>query len=180
MHTKGNIMRKTILLLLALMLTSCLSSKTADKMSPNTANKMSSSAVNKIKILPTSEYVHQFGEDVKVDGFWIPKDKDIKNIHITLKSALKTIHETSKLDWDVKETKKILDHFTEYRFQVVGVIIAGKKMLFCNAFPATVIEEEDWDPDSLYFVFDGGFWYWIIIIDPATKEVVAFSSNGYA
>ena len=86
--------------------------------------------------------------------------------------------------WQVKETKKILERLPEYRRQVYGVMVDGERRLYVSFLPGA-----DWDTFGDSFsdwktrtiaTSDGGFWFWSIEFDPETKTYTKLDSHGYA
>lgn len=90
---------------------------------------------------------------------------------------------TVKEKYQPSQLDLIRQHAREYRVQFVGQYRNGKKIIFCNFFPAQFPEEKQ-DPFSywrqqLVGVMDGGFWFWRIDYDPQSDGCSEFSSNGY-
>jgi hypothetical protein len=89
------------------------------------------------------------------------------------KSQMKIIlqHDKAYLDWMENRIRKVREHAREYRVQFLGKVSDGKRLIWCNFFPAPrdgkKDEFEDWRQHSV-MVNDGGFWYWNINYDPAT------------
>jgi len=85
-------------------------------------------------------------------------------------------------EYQLREIKKILANSRNYRVQFVGMIRDGRKIIWCNFFPAAgegKDEFQDWRKERVE-VEDGGFYYWKIEYDPATGECSKFYPNGYA
>ena len=76
---------------------------------------------------------------------------------------------------------KILANTKNYRVQFVGVLRNGKKVIWCNFFPAPDKDDEFhyWKRDKVE-VMDGGFSFWQIDFDPTKNSCSEFKVNGYA
>lgn len=114
-------------------------------------------------------------------GGWKPSADETQTALMAIQSFLE--RPTSTNDWSKGEIKKIRIHLKEYRVQFVGVVRDGKKVIWCNFFPAPRKGEKDsfqyWQRQAI-MVDDGGFWYWQIEYDPSTGKCLKFMSNGYA
>ena len=110
-------------------------------------------------------------------GRWKPSAEETQKVLAAVQTFLERPSSTN--DWTKREIKKILDHAKEYRVQFVGVVRDGKRLIWCNFFPAADAFGADWKRQEVR-VMDGGFWFWQIEYDPSAEKCLNFSSNGYA
>jgi len=131
----------------------------------------------------------------KVSGYWTPSALDVEELESKLQAFLKRAQAdpTIASPWIRKhpergqfvsrEIKSILEHYSRFRRQYVGVVVSGSKRVFVNCFPGPREDGQDshdyWHR-TFVLVSDGGFWYWNVQYDVDTKEFVSFRSNGYA
>ena len=73
-----------------------------------------------------------------------------------------------------KHDGRIEKELHKYRFQLVGIIEKGKKLIFANGFCDA---PEYWKQDAV-IVDDGGFCYFTVKYDPQKSLIVDFSVNG--
>ena len=71
------------------------------------------------------------------------------------------------------EIKKV---FSDYRVQMVGITVDGKKYIHCN-FLSDMAIPDDWR-ENYFSVEDGGYNFWRIDYDMDLKKCVNFESNG--
>jgi hypothetical protein len=110
-------------------------------------------------------------------GRWKPSGEQTQRALAAIQAFLEK--QTATNDWKVREIKKILEHEKEYRVQFVGIERDGKKLIWCNFFPATGVFGANWKREKV-MVMDGGFSFWQIEYDPNSGQCLNFSSNGYA
>jgi len=113
-------------------------------------------------------------------GSWTPTPDQTRKALVSVQAFLSRPATTN--DDRLHEMKKILANRRNYRVQFIGMIRGGRKMIWCNFFPAAS-EGKDafqyWRTQPVV-VDDGGFYYWQIEYDPATDKCSEFVSNGYA
>jgi hypothetical protein len=114
-------------------------------------------------------------------GAWTPAPEQTQKALIAIQTFLDQPGTTNR--WKNAEIKKILANTKKYRVQFVGVLHDGKKVIWCNFFPAPDVGREDefqyWKRSEVS-VADGGFGFWQIYYDPSTDKCSEFASNGYA
>jgi hypothetical protein len=113
-------------------------------------------------------------------GDWIPNPEQTQKALFSIQSFLNQPKKTSS--WENAEIKKILANTKRYRVQFVGVVHDGKKVIWCNFFPALDKGEDEfkfWKKEKVE-VEDGGFGFWQIYYDPSADHCSGFASNGYA
>jgi hypothetical protein len=76
------------------------------------------------------------------------------------------------------KVREILDQLDSYRVQFVGQMKGGKRVLWCNFFPATD-DFPEWRVLE-YTVLDGGISYWQLRYDTDTGECFDFLYGGDA
>ena len=72
----------------------------------------------------------------------------------------------------------ILKEITNYRFQVIPVVEDGKQFIYLNCSNKNM-EFPDWRT-QITFVFDGGYWFWMIKYDVEKDKCLDLRINGYA
>ena len=111
---------------------------------------------------------------------WTPTADQAQKALASIQSFLSKPATTN--EYQLREIRKILANSRNYRVQFVGMIRDGRKIIWCNFFPAAgkgKDEFEDWRKERIE-VEDGGFYYLKIEYDPATGECSKFHPNGYA
>ena len=111
--------------------------------------------------------------DPDANGSWAPEPKQVM-------AAISRIHsESGERDLAAKarpEAKMIasIKRIRESRFQVFGLVSAGRKYLFIDATPLNSDNPKAWLTDCISCdVFDGGAAYWWATMDADTLEVLA-------
>ena len=108
------------------------------------------------------------GSPTRVTGFWTPSAAQIIAVERRLPDFLRESGHAIKL--------------SESRRQYVGVISAGKRLIYVNAFPASflrVLDHADWKA-AAFIVCDGGDECWGAEFDPATNSFRNIEFNGVA
>jgi len=111
---------------------------------------------------------------------WTPTADQAQKALASIQSFLAKPATTN--EYRLREIKKILANSRNYRVQFIGIIRDGRKIIWCNFFPAAgegKDEFRDWRKERVV-VDDGGFYYWQIEYDPATDKCSRFYPNGYA
>jgi hypothetical protein len=103
-------------------------------------------------------------------GSWQPTQADLDG----LEANLSHISDLKAKGW--KPAKRI-DHPERYFRQYLGLLNAGKRMIFVNAF-CNAQSSFDWR-SRLLLVMDGGSCYWHVTYDPAAKKFSGLEINGY-
>ena len=121
--------------------------------------------------------IPQTNQVVLSSGRWKPSAEETQKALAAIQTFLEKPSSTN--DSTKREIQKIQEHAKEYRVQFVGVVRDGKRMIWCNFFPAAETFGADWKREKVR-VMDGGFWFWQIEYDPSAGKCLNFSSNGYA
>ena len=86
-------------------------------------------------------------------------------------------------EYEAAAIKRILANFGSYRVQFFEKETDGKRLIWCNFFPAAVKGQRDsfdyWRKSQV-LVSDGGSAFWDITYDPSTGKCSKFSVNGEA
>ena len=98
--------------------------------------------------------------------YWAPSESDIAKAIPKIKTFLAT------------QAPSIASRITKYRCQYFGIIVDGKKRVYCNFFHRDG-NESDWKTDGV-LVYDGGDWYFQIEYEIETKRCLNFQVNGEA
>lgn len=104
----------------------------------------------------------------KYDGNWVPAKADLDG----LEKSLPQVSKMKILGWPLRIH---IEHPEQYFQQYVAVLVAGKKMIFVNAF-RDVQEFPQWR-DRLVLVDDGDLGFWQALYDPATNQFLNLRSN---
>jgi hypothetical protein len=107
----------------------------------------------------------------KYDGTWEPTKADLDGLE-------KSLPQVSKIKIFGWATKIHIEHPELYYRQYVAVLVAGKKMIFVNAF-RYVQEFPQWR-DRLVLVHDGDLCFWQALYDPATMRFSNLRINARA
>lgn len=109
-----------------------------------------------------------------------PTAAEVRECEAGLRRFLeRTAADPSTNAWSAGEIRKILPNLGLYRRQYAGVIVEGRRRVLVNAFRKDPEDTSYW-LESLLVICDGGFWYWQVQYDPASKRYAEFCSNGYA
>lgn len=104
--------------------------------------------------------------DRKSLSYWTPTPADIAEATPNIKRFLE------------KQNPSIASRLREYRCQYFGIVVAGKKRIYCNFFHRDE-HDEDWQACPL-FVLDGGDSYFQLEYNIETKQCLNFMVNGEA
>ena len=99
-------------------------------------------------------------------SYWTPTPADIEEATPNIKEFLE------------KQNPSIASRLQEYRCQYFGIVVEGKKRIFCNFFHRDR-HDEDWQTSPL-FVLDGGELYFQLEYNIETKQCLNFMVNGEA
>ena len=102
--------------------------------------------------------------DGKPIGAWTPSQAAIK------------LAEPAILEYIKESDQDIFENLDQYRCQYFGIIVAGKKRIYCNFFWFTE-ESQDWRTRPI-FALDGGSWYFQLEYDVETGQCLNFAVNG--
>ncbi len=104
--------------------------------------------------------------DGKTEGFWVPTGEILSRA------------EPAILRYIEEQDGKIFANIDRYRCQYVGIVVQGKKRVYCNFFWPTE-DEADWK-ENFVFVLDGGDMYFQLEYDVDSSKCLNFSVNGEA
>lgn len=108
----------------------------------------------------------------KVDGGWKATEQDIA----TLESNLKRI--TLLRSAGILKGIRVAHPENCYR-QYIPIIVAGRKLIYVNAFCGIKVSDSDWRTQFVT-ICDGGESVWGVLYDPATGEFSDLEVNGAA
>ena len=116
-------------------------------------------------VLPTSgnHYV-PYSIDGRPTGGWRPS-------RATIEKAEPVI-----LEYIKDSDQEIFEHLDQYRCQYFGIIVDGRKRIYCNFFWYTE-NKKDWRTRPIV-VMDGGNWYFQLEYDVETDRCLNFAVNG--
>ena len=97
---------------------------------------------------------------------WTPCESDIAEAIPAIKFFL------------AKKAPSIASRLTEYRCQYFGIVVDGKKRIYCNFFHREG-HEENWKSNPL-FVLDGGDWYFQLEYEIESGQCLNLQINGEA
>ena len=112
-----------------------------------------------------------------VQGAWLPDAAQIRELEAELPQAL------AKARGPGAQQMR-----PGYRRQYGGIVIAGRRYIYVNAFPASVIDFDGTDAavwakkarTEAVIVCDGGPDFFVVVYDPASKTFRDFAFNGFA
>jgi hypothetical protein len=114
-------------------------------------------------------------------GAWTPTPEQTQKALLSIQTFLNQTDTTNS--WKNAEIKKIRANTKNYRVQFIGILHDGKRVVWCNFFPARGDGSDDefqyWKQQEVR-VDDGGYGFWQIDYDPDTDRCSEFASNGYA
>jgi len=130
---------------------------------------------------------------LKVDDFWMPEEKDIRQAEqLVLVGLVERINDpdNSHLQPDAKkgmnftdnQVREILEQYLSYHRQYVGLIIGNERFIYFNSFPEEDIQRDSLDEDwgAGIVVEDGGSGYWQILVGIDRNKCMCLSINGEA
>ena len=117
-------------------------------------------------ILHVSKDDIPYSLDGKPQKTWTPTEELIQQI------------EPDILKYIQISNKEIFENINKYRCQYFGIIVKGKKRIYCNFFYLTK-DEQDWKINPV-IVYDGGNWYFQLEYDVESKRCLNFEVNGEA
>jgi len=99
-------------------------------------------------------------------AYWTPSEPDIVHAIPHIRKFLSGAAPT------------IANRLQQYRCQYFGIIVNGKKGIYCNFFHRDG-HDENWRTEPL-FVLDGGDWYFQLEYEVEKKQCLKFRVNGEA
>jgi hypothetical protein len=141
--------------------------------------------------------------ELTVIGYWQPTRRVIGRLETGLRPALEvgqtepeTVVDLPRQDFEREEMvwgvtsaiREILDGFTDYRCQYLGIVVAGgARRVLVNCFRSPPDTEQGRFPDdghqtwvNPFAIDDGGSDYWRIQYDVATCRFLEFDLNSSA
>ena len=97
---------------------------------------------------------------------WTPLEKDIAKAMPAIKAFL------------VKQAPAIATKLTQYQCQYFGVIVDGKRLIYCNFFHRGKLDR-NWKSEPV-LVCDGGDYFFQLEYDTESGQCLKFSVNGEA
>lgn len=118
------------------------------------------------------------------ESSWTPTPHDVENAEKSISLTLVRMkNDPACTEYLRSEIQKIIVELPTYRRQYFGLVIDGKKKVFCNFFPGSSQERSDsfpnWKIDYVE-VCDGGCDFWSIFYDLETGSCEHLEVNGYA
>ncbi|MBA7686374.1 hypothetical protein ES703_94818 [subsurface metagenome] len=107
-----------------------------------------------------------FDDERTIDGYWTPREKDILAAEAGIQDFMKA------------SEPEIFKRLHQYGRQYFGVIVDGRKRVYCNFFIDP--EEHPYWKSSFVLVLDGGANYFRIEYDVDSKKCLNFHPNGEA
>jgi hypothetical protein len=123
------------------------------------------SAANEVSILCSREVP-------KVDGSWRPTAADLQGLEARLSQI-------SKLKSNEGMAGITIVNPEQYTRQYVAVVVAGRKLIYINAFPSDLEPGDSWRK-RLENICDGGSAIWGALYDPETGVFSDLKTNGIA
>jgi hypothetical protein len=122
------------------------------------------------------------GRIILKSGAWIPTQAEADAAYKCVQAFLQ--HPVGEEPYFISQIAEILKERRGYRVQFIGIYRKGRKIVYCNFFPARSPEEKT-EPypelkRQLVEVMDGGAWFWHVDYDPARNRCSNFLPNGYA
>ena len=111
----------------------------------------------------TNGHYVPYSSDGKTTG-WTPTTEQIKKAQPVILNFIK------------KSNKEIYNNINKYRCQYFGIIVNGKKRIYCNVFRLTKFHK-NWKTKPV-IVDDGGNHYFQLEYDVVTGKCLNFSING--
>ena len=121
------------------------------------------------------EFGFLFGEGST--EYWEPSISDVSKAEKCIRQALVSVQQDPNA-YQKEDAAFILENLTEYRRQYVGIVVAGEKRIWCNAF---FFDDSfpDWMNAPVY-VLDGGRDFWQIEYVLHDDECINFHIHGEA
>lgn len=128
--------------------------------------------------------------DVKAQSYWTPTPQEIEKAESGLRAALEqgTKNPAAIMPGpftnefyrarSVEGIGRVLGRSGEYRRQYIGVVVAGKRYLLLNSFPAR--ETSLHERERYVHVMDGGDGFWRILYSVEDGKFSLFSVHGSA
>jgi hypothetical protein len=121
-----------------------------------------------------------------VTGTWQPEPQQIRDLEARLPEAL--VRGFQSAHADARNNHQVLPTFDR---QYAGVVIGGRKLIYINAFPHSIVDFDGTDLMSLWrkgadwrrkpvVICDGGDAFWGALYDPQSKTFEDFEFNGVA
>ena len=107
-------------------------------------------------------------------GTWQPTKEDIAGLEASLEQVSHLKPENGPAS-----SSDHIEHPEGYFRQYVGVIRAGKRRIYVNAFCSDFPPPPDWQK-RLVVILDGGTCVWQAIYDPSAKRFLSLRINGVA
>ena len=82
-------------------------------------------------------------------------------------------------EWRQKSLVEVGQKYPQYVIQFVGIMVNGKKQIFCNYSCRDTSQQLD-PSRNFIFVYDGGSCFWQIEYVPGTKSCTGLQINGNA
>ncbi|HEX3808104.1 MAG TPA: hypothetical protein VHW02_00260 [Rhizomicrobium sp.] len=123
------------------------------------------------------DVLHQCSRGVppNVQGVWTPSAQQIRELEARLPGAL--LQEMAKRGHPAPPGSPAPFEFGR---QYAGFVTGGRRIVYVNAFPLEVMnQEKDWRTRPAV-VCDGGEAFFGVEYDPATKTFANFAFNGFA
>jgi len=98
--------------------------------------------------------------------YWTPSELDVAGAFPKIQAFLKS------------EAPSIAARLTQYRCQYFGIVVGGKKRIYCNFFRRDG-GIANWKSEPL-FVLDGGEWYFQLEYDLESEKCLDLRINGVA
>jgi hypothetical protein len=111
-------------------------------------------------------------EGPKVDGTWTPTAADLQGLEGKLSQL-------SKLKSNGGMTNIHIANPARYYRQYVAVVVAGRKLIYINAFSGDLEPGDSWHK-RLENICDGGLGTWGALYDPETRVFSELKTNGVA
>ncbi len=109
-------------------------------------------------------------------GDWVPSEAEAQKALVAVDTFL------NNQTRDKTDIKTIRENMPKTRVQFIGTTHQGKKIIWCNFFPAPY-KGQDFFPDwkrKKAEMYDGGAAFWNIEYDPDTGKCMSFRVNGIA
>ena len=130
---------------------------------------------------------------LKVDGFWMPEEKDIRQAEqLVLDCLVERINDSDNsslqpdaikgMEFTDEGIREILEQYLSYHRQYVGLIIGSERFIYFNSFPEEDLQQDSLDEDwgAGIVVEDGGSGYWQILVGIDRNKCLCLSINGEA